>query len=235
MSEGKTPLMLLPGLLCDGALWRSQVEGLSDIAEPRVADLSRDDTMTGMANAVLEGAPERFALAGLSMGGYVAQEIMRLAPQRITRLALLDTSCRADTPEQRNRRLDFIAMTRHGKFKGVTKRLLPLLIHPDRIGDEELTDTIMKMAEHIGKEGYIRQQNAIMGRPDSTWDLGRIQCETLVLCGRQDALTPLESHREMAADIPHSTLSVIEDCGHLSTLERPEAVNAALRDWLSRE
>ncbi len=235
MGIGKAPLVLLPGLLCNDALWRPQVDGLKDIAAAQVADLSQDDTLNGMAATVLAEAPERFALAGLSMGGYVAQEIMRLAPHRVDRLALLDTSYRADTAEQRSRRLAFIDMSRHGKFKGVTDRLMPMLIHADRLMEKELTDTVKKMAEHIGKEGFIRQQNAIMGRPDGGRDLGRIQCETLVLCGRQDALTPLGLHEEMAAGIPHSTLFVIEDCGHLSTLERPEAVNAALRDWLSRE
>ncbi|HEC14890.1 MAG TPA: hypothetical protein ENI72_03940 [Rhodospirillales bacterium] len=126
-------------------------------------------------------------------------------------------------------------MSRLGKFKGVTDRLMPLLIHPDRLTDKKLTSTIKKMAERIGKDSFVFQQNAIMGRSDGARDLGRIQCDTLVLCGRQDALISFDLHREMAAKIPHSTLSVIENCGHLSTLERPEAVNAALRDWLLRE
>ncbi len=231
MSTG-TPLVLLPGLLCDAALWRHQTDTLADIAEITVADLTGDDRFDDMARSVLETAPETFALAGLSMGGYVAHEIMRQAPDRVTRLALLDTSARADTPGQSERRRAFIAQTRHGDFKGVTSRLLPMLIHPDRLEDGDLTGTIMAMAEGVGREAFLRQQNAIMYRPDGRRDLGAIDCPTLVLCGRQDALTPLAGHQEMADGIPDSTLVVIEDCGHMAPLERPRAVSAVMRYWL---
>ena len=232
MSAG-TPLVLLPGLLCDAALWRHQMDTLADIAEITVADLTGDDRFDDMARSVLEAAPETFALAGLSMCGYVAHEIMRQAPGRVTRLALLDTSARADTPGQSERRRAFIAQTRHGDFKGVTSRLLPMLIHPDRLEDGDLTGTIMAMAEGVGREAFLRQQNAIMHRPDCRRDLGAIHCPTLVLCGRQDALTPLAGHQEMADGIPDSTLVVIEDCGHMAPLERPRAVSAVMRYWLN--
>lgn len=231
MSAG-TPLVLLPGLLCDAALWRHQMDTLADIAEITVADLTGDDRFDDMARTVLKAAPETFALAGLSMGGYVAHEIMRQAPGRVTRLALLDTSARADTPGQSERRRAFIAQTRHGDFKGVTSRLLPMLIHPDRLEDGDLTGTIMAMAEGVGREAFLRQQNAIMHRPDGRRDLGAIHCPTLVLCGRQDALTPLAGHQEMADGIPNATLVVIEDCGHMAPLERPRAVSAVMRYWL---
>jgi len=231
MSAG-TPLVLLPGLLCDAALWRHQMDTLADIAEITVADLTGDDRFDDMARTVLKAAPETFALAGLSMGGYVAHEIMRQAPDRVTRLALLDTSARADTPGQSERRRAFIAQTRHGDFKGVTSRLLPMLIHPDRLEDGDLTETITTMAEGVGREAFLRQQNAIMHRPDGRRDLSAIHCPTLVLCGRQDALTPLAGHEEMADGIPNSTLVVIEDCGHMAPLERPRAVSAVLRYWL---
>ncbi len=232
MSAG-TPLVLLPGLLCDAALWRHQMDTLADIAEITVADLTGDDRFDDMARSVLEAAPETFALAGLSMGGYVAHEIMRQAPGRVTRLALLDTSARADTPGQSERRRAFIAQTRHGDFKGVTSRLLPMLIHPDRLEDGDLTGTIMAMAEGVGREAFLRQQNAIMHRPDCRRDLGAIHCPTLVLCGRQDALTPLAGHEEMADGIPNATLVVIEDCGHMAPMERPRAVSAVMRYWLN--
>lgn len=228
------PLVLLPGLLCDAALWAPQVSALRGLADPiMIGDLTRHDSMAGMAEAVLAEAPPRFALAGLSMGGYCALEIMRRAPERVTRLALLDTSARPDTDEQRARRRGLIELAEKGEFKGVTPRLLPLLIHPDRLGDEALTATVMGMAERVGKEAFLRQQKAIMGRPDSRPDLARINCPTLVLVGRQDALTPVALHEEMAAGIPGARLVIIEDSGHLATLEKPEAINAALEDWLA--
>ena len=185
-----------------------------------------------MAQRVLSEAPESFALAGLSMGGYVALEIARQAPDRIARLALLDTSARADGYEQTARRQALIDLARRGEFKGVTRRLLPQLVHPDRLNDSQLTETVFAMAERLGRETFQRQQRVIMNRPDSRRDLGLIHCPTLVLCGRQDILTPLAVSEEMAEKIPRASLAVIEDCGHLAPLERPRAVNAALRDWL---
>jgi pimeloyl-ACP methyl ester carboxylesterase len=226
------PLVLLPGLLCDEALWAPQVAALP--GPVTIPDLTRHDSLAGMADSVLAAAPPRFALAGLSMGGYCAQEIMRRAPARVTRLALLDTSARADSEEQRARRGGLIELAQKGEFKGVTPRLLPLLIHPDRLDDEALTRIVLGMAERVGKEGFLRQQKAIMGRPDGRPDLARIACPTLVLVGRQDALTPPALHEEIAAGVPGSELVVVEACGHLSTLERPEAVNRALAEWLAR-
>ena len=227
-----TPLLLLPGLLCDRALWQSQIHDLNDAADCRVPDLGGHDSMAALAAAVLAQAPPRFAVAGLSMGGYVALEILRQAPERVMRLALLDTSARADTPEQRQRREDLMALARQGRFKGVTPRLLPLLLHPERLADQALVDTVMGMAERVGAEAFLRQQTAIMGRSDSRELLPGIRCPSLVLCGRQDALTPLERSLEMADAIPGARLSVLEQCGHLSSLEHPTRVSAALRAWL---
>lgn len=228
----KTNLVLVPGLLLDERMWSHQKDTLSDLADIMIPVARHDDTMTKMARRILEEAPDTFALAGLSMGGYIAQEIMRQAPDRVERLALLDTSYLADAPEQTERRRELIEMSRHGQFKGVTSRLLPLLIHDARLGDEELTEVVYAMADNIGQEAFVRQQTAIMHRPDGTRDLGLIHCPTLVLCGRQDQLTPLAIHEEMAARIPHAKLVVIEDSGHLSTLERPRAVSAVIRYWL---
>ena len=228
----KIPLILLPGLLCDAALWHAQVEGLGTVAKPFVVDLTQDDSLAGMARRALAEAPPSFALAGLSMGGYVAQEMMRQAPERVAKLALLDTSARADTPEQTARRRGLIELSEKGDFRGVTPRLLPLFIHPARHEDKPLTEVIMGMAERVGKEAFLHQQKAIMGRPDGREDLRRIACPTLVLCGRQDALTPLALHEEIAGLVPGAKLVVVEDCGHLSTLEKPITVAAALRQWL---
>lgn len=230
--NARIPLIMLPGLLCDANLWRLQVKTLADIADPAVADLTRDDSVVAMAARVLTTAPAEFALAGLSMGGYVAQEIMRQAPGRVRKLALFDTSARPDSPAQTERRQALIKQAEIGEFKGVTQRLLPLLIHADRLGDEVLTKTVMRMAEAVGKEAFLKQQKAIMTRPDGRDDLKKIACPTMVVCGRQDQLTPLEVHKEIAEGVPGAALVVIEDCGHLSPLERAVTVSAVMRYWL---
>jgi pimeloyl-ACP methyl ester carboxylesterase len=228
----KIPLVLLPGLICDAALWARQVEALAAIADPLVPDLTRDESLPAMARRVLAGAPARFALAGLSMGGYLAQEIMRQAPERVIRLALLDTSARADTPERVALRRGLIELAEKGEFKGVTPRLLPQWIHADRLQDQVLTREIMAMTQRVGRDAYLRQMKAIMARPDGRADLPRIVAPVLVLCGREDQSTPLALHKEIAALVPGAALVVVERCGHLSTMERPDEVSAALRDWL---
>lgn len=229
----KPPLILCPGLLCDADLWRHQIEHLADVADVIVPNFTIDDSVPGMASRLLAAAPERFALAGLSMGGYVAQEVIRRAPERVTRLALLDTSARADTPEQTKRRRDLMDLAGRGRFRGVTPQLLPLLVHPDRLDDETLTRSIMAMAENVGPDAFLRQQTAIAARPDGREDLAKIACPTLVLCGRQDRLTPLEVNAEIAEAIPGADLVVLGACGHMTSMERPEATTATLRVWLT--
>ena len=227
-------LVLIPGLLCDAQLWQSQIEDLADVADVWIADHTRSATMAGVARDVLADVPfASFALAGLSMGGYITLEIMRQAPQRVLRLALLDTAAGAELPQQTRRRMEFLDLAERGLFDRVTETLLPLLIHSARLGERALTDSIKSMARNIGKDAFIRQQHAIMSRADSLGLLRSINCPTLVLCGRQDALTPLARHEEIAAGIKGARLEVIEDCGHLSTMEKPAEVNAALRRWLS--
>ncbi len=229
-----TDLAFLPGLLCDGDLWRDQIAALAGQADCKVADFSTQNNVAEMAMSVLETMPERFALAGLSMGGYVALEVMRQAPERVERLALINTKARADTEEQTRRRRGLIALAQKGTFRGVTERLLPMLIHESRLADDQLTGRVMKMADNIGRDGFLGQQAAIMTRPDSLPDLVKIRCPTLVLGGRQDQLTPVDCHREMAAGIGTAKLVILEDCGHLSPMERPEAVNEALLAWLKQ-
>ncbi|WP_135468946.1 alpha/beta fold hydrolase [Crenalkalicoccus roseus] len=224
-------LLLLPGLLCDARLWRDQVAGLGDRARCVVADLTRDDSLSALAARALAAAPPRFALCGLSMGGYVAFEILRRAPERVTRLALLDTSARPDTPEQARRRRGLMALARAGTFRGVTPRLLPQLVHPAHLGGPVAAE-VMAMAERVGRDAFLRQQAAILGRPDSRPLLPGIRVPALVAVGEEDALTPPALSEEMAALIPGARLARLPGCGHLPPLEDPAATTALLRAWL---
>lgn len=232
----KTPLLLLPGLLCDEALWAHQIEHLKDMAEITVADFAAgdpaQDSVGAMAERALAAAPEGFALASLSMGGYVAFEIMRRAPERVTRLALLDTSAAPDTEEQSRRRRGLMALAKTGRFRGVTEKVLPMFLPADRLDDTALTGAIMDMAERVGREAFLAQQQAILDRPDSRPGLGEISCPALVICGRLDELTPMALAEEIASGIPGAALVAVENCGHMATMERPEAVTALLRYWL---
>lgn len=227
-------VLLLPGLLNNARLWQHQVSNLPGAAVPTVADLTGSDSIALLASDALGQAPaERFALAGLSMGGYVAMEIMRQAPERVAALALLDTTARPDTAEATENRRRLMRLA-ESDFPAVTERLLPRLVHPDRLGDAELRKAITGMADEIGKDVFFRQQRAIIDRMDSRPHLPRIQCPTLVLCGREDVIAPVEVHREMADAIPNAELIVIEKCGHLSALERPQQVTEVMKSWLEK-
>ena len=226
-------LVLVPGLLCDERLWRHQAADLADLAgRVLIPDVTGHDSVAGIARDILHDAPERFALAGLSMGGYVSLEIMRQAPERVEALALLDTSARPDTPEQTEARLALVGLARAGRFDEVWQGLLPRVVHPDRVEEPGIRSDVRAMAHAVGPEGFERQERAIIGRPDSRPDLPGISCPSLVLCGCEDALTPPHLHEELADGIPGASLHQIENCGHLSTLERPEVVTGAMREWL---
>ena len=228
-----TKLVLVPGLLCTKALWAPQLAALGDIAAMTVADHTRHDSMAAIAEAILAVAPERFALAGLSMGGFIAFEIVRQAPQRVTKLALLDTSARPDLPERKAQRLARDELARRQGASAVQDELMPALIHKDRLADKAFIDTVRQMAVDTGAEALQRQHAAIMGRLDSRPLLASIRCPTLVIVGREDALTPPELAQEMASGIAGAKLEIIPDCGHLSTMEQPDAVNRAMRAWLT--
>jgi pimeloyl-ACP methyl ester carboxylesterase len=227
-------LLLLPGLLCDARLWRDQADALADGADIAVADVTADEDVEAMARRAMALMPDRFALAGLSMGGYVALAILRIAPERVTRLCIFDSSARPDTEEQSRRRRGLIALTRAGRFRGVTPRLLPQLVHPDRLGDAALTGEIMAMAERVGKEAFIRQQRAILSRPDSRPLLPGLAMPCTIAVGEADQLTPPAHAREMATLIPGAELRVLAGCGHLPPMEDPDAATRILRDWLHR-
>lgn len=227
------PLVLLPGLICDQRLWRDIIDGLSDTIAPMVADLRLDDNVPDMAARTLAAAPPRFALAGLSMGGYVALEIMRQAPERVTHLALFDTSARADTEERRETRRKGIEMIGQGKFIGVSRGLLGQLVAPHHLGTP-LADEVQAMSERVGGDVYIRQQKAIMTREDSVPMLKDITIPTLVGVGALDKMTPLELAEEMAASIPGAELVQFPDAAHLPTMENPGSVIEAMKGWLHR-
>ncbi|MDN3575512.1 alpha/beta fold hydrolase [Chitinimonas viridis] len=233
MTAADSPhLLLLPGLLNDARLWQHQTAVLGNMAHVAIADLTGADSIAALATTVLAQAPaERFALAGLSMGGYVALEIMRQAPERVLALALLDTSARPDSAQATENRLGLMELAEKD-FPAVLATLLPRLLHPSQLHDAALVGTVNDMATDLGKQVFIRQQTAILGRPDSRPTLGAIRCPTLVLCGKDDVITPLEVHEELVAGIAGAKLVVIETCGHLSTLCQPQQVAEALEVWL---
>ena len=230
----RSPLVLLPGLLNTRRVYEHQVEALQDIADIVVPELWHDDTIGAMAETALAAAPPTFALCGFSMGGYVAFEIVRRAPTRVERIALIDTQAAPDSPESRTRRQAFIEQTRLGRFHGVHPTLLPQIIHPTRLKDAAVTQPILDMAKEIGGDGFVRQQQAILGRPDSRPLLVEIEVPAVVIVGRQDMATPLPRSQQMAADIANAQLVILEECGHVSPLERPAEVSAALRRWLTQ-
>jgi pimeloyl-ACP methyl ester carboxylesterase len=226
------PLVLVPGLTCSARLWGPQIEALWRFGSVTVADHRRDDSMDAIARRILQDAPPRFALAGLSMGAYIAFAMLRQAPERIVKLALLDTSARPDLPEQTAGREIQIAMAQSGRFAELPAQSIERYLHPDHQSDPVLAGLVRRMAEDTGPEAFVRQMRAIIGRPDSRPLLAAIRCPTLVLVGDGDAATPPELAREIASGITGAKLVVVPHCGHLSTLEQPEAVNAALSDWL---
>jgi len=226
------PLILVPGLLCSARLYASQVAALWPHGQVAIADHRRDADMAAIAARILADAPPRFALAGLSMGGYIAFAMMRQAPERIARLALLDTSARPDTAEQKAGRDKFIAMAEAGQLNDSVETLTTRFVHPDH-NNETFQGVIRTMAQETGAEAFVRQTKAIKAREDSRPLLAQIACPTLVLVGDNDVLTPPELSKEIAAGVRGSKLVVVPDCGHLSTIEKPDAVNRALTEWLT--
>lgn len=226
------PTVLVPGLTNSPRLYAEQLPALWQFGPVMVADHTRHDSVAAIAGSILAAAPPRFALAGLSMGGYVSFEIIRQAPQRVAKLALLDTSARAGTPEQAERRRQLMTMAATGRYAEAVDALFPTFVHRDRRNDEALRQLVRAMAEETGPQAFIRQQQAIMDRPDSRPGLSAIACPSVVVVGDGDELTPPELSREIAGGIATARLVVISDCGHLSTLERPQAVTAALVAWL---
>jgi pimeloyl-ACP methyl ester carboxylesterase len=228
------PLVLMPGLMCDAALWTAQRWAFAKERQVLVADHSCGASINQIARMLLSAAPDRFALAGLSMGGYIALEVCRLASERVDRLALLNTNAHDDPDENKLRRSKTAARAQAGGFPEIVEDLLIALVHPDHVARPEVADTHRSMAYRTGVEAFVRQQQAIIGRRDQQSLLPTLAMPALVLCGADDKLTPPIKHQEMAAALPNAVLEIILNCGHLSTLEQPEAVTHAMRSWLHK-
>jgi pimeloyl-ACP methyl ester carboxylesterase len=226
------PTVLIPGLSASPRLYSAQIPHLWKYGPVTIADHTRDDTMGAIAERILATAPARFALAGLSMGGYLCFEILRLAPERVVKLALLDTSARPDTPEQTVTRREQVALAWGGRFPEVVDALFPRMVHKEHRDRASLREVFGLMAQEVGPAGFVRQQNAIMARVDSRPLLESIRCPTLVLAGDGDELTPPDRAAEIAAGIEGAKLVIVKQCGHLSTLEQPVEVTRALVEWL---
>ena len=227
------PTVLVPGLLCSPRLYAEQLPALWRSGPVTVASHRHDDSMAAIAGRILATAPPRFALVGLSMGGYLAFEIMRQAGDRVERLALLNTSAHPDTAEATGRRREQIAMAKDGKLAQVVDMLSQRWVRAAVRGDAALLSVIRQMADETGPEAFVRQQHAIMNRPDSRPGLAAIACPTLVVAGEEDEVTVPGHAGEMASQIPRARLVTIPDCGHLSTLEQPAVVTQALLGWLT--
>lgn len=228
----KPNVLLLPGLLNDASLFTDQIAALSPLGTVEVGDLSTAGTIAEMATSVLKAvAAERFVLLGLSLGGYVAFEIMRQTPERVSGLVLMDTTARPDSAEATAKREELIKLA-ETDLDAVTEQLLPRLSHPELMNLPAVRGVIQSMATSLGKEVFERQQRAIMGRPDSRPTLASISCPTLVICGRDDLITPPELATEIADGIKHAKLKIVEQCGHLATLDQPAEVSQLLVDWI---
>lgn len=232
-------LVLVPGLLCDAAVWEPQRAALAGRAELVVADHGSLDSLAAMATRVLDAAPGRFAIAGHSMGGRVAFEVLRQAPARVAGLALLDTACHPLAPgaageQERHGRLALLALARRAGMRAMAREWVQGMVHPLRLGDRPLIDAILAMFERKTPDIFAAQIHALLGRPDASGLLGAIQCPTLVLCGAQDAWALPQGHRDMAAAIGGSTLCEVPGCGHMAPMEKPAEVGAALGAWLDR-
>ena len=233
--ENRMTLFLLPGLMCDADVWSHQRQHLSDLADVIIPDFRGYDSLMVMAESVVERAPALFALAGHSMGGRVALEVFRLAPDRISRLALLETGADPLSGGEVEKRQALIDLAREGGMDAVADAWLLPMVHPDRRNDAPLLNDISRMIKRTSVEEFIKQIHALINRPDASRYLKNIECPTLLLAGRHDNLYPVRQHERMLREIPDARLVVIEDAGHMAPMEKPEAVTAAMRKWLTDE
>jgi pimeloyl-ACP methyl ester carboxylesterase len=229
----KQVVFLLPGLLCDDAVWRPQMRRLREAYDVRVPHFFGYDSIPAMARSVLEMAPDRFALAGHSMGARVAVEIVSQAPHRVERLALLDTGMHGVKPGEREARQALVDLANNEGMEALAARWIPPMLAPDRVDDVPLMEEIAAMVCRATPLVFERQIRALLNRPAAEPVLPRIICPTQVIVGRQDGWSPVAQHEEIVAAMPNAALTVIEDCGHMSPLERPGDVGDILAAWLS--
>ena len=230
----KRPLLLLTGILCDRTVWRHQIADLADIAEPIVPDYRHEDTLPKMAIKALDYAPETFAVAGHSMGARVALEMFRLAPERISHIALLDTSVTPVAPGEPEKRQASLDAVREGGMEVLVRNWLPPMVWYAYHDDASIMEPMREMVRSMSPEIYAGQINAMLTRPEEASLLPKIACPALVLCGRHDAWRTPEQHKEWAYDIPGVVFEIVEECGHMAPFEKPTPVTAALRRWLAR-
>jgi pimeloyl-ACP methyl ester carboxylesterase len=227
-----TPIVLVPGLASSARIYAPVMPALWRFGSVMVANHIRDDSIAAIARRILAEAPTRFALAGHSMGGYIAFEIMRQAAERVTKLALINTQARPDTPEATARRRGQMERARRGELRAVREESFPELVHPSRRDDAEILRLVHAQDEDVGVEAYLRQQTAIIARMDSRPTLAAITCPTLVLTGDADNTIPNAFSKEMADCIAGARLVILDRCGHLPQPEQPEATTRALVEWL---
>lgn len=237
MTRPPPHLLLLPGLVCDDAIWEHQASHFSKITTVRIPDYGLSDSLEKMAQVVLRDAPERFAVAGHSMGGRVAFEIMRRVPERVAGLAILDSAYRPRAAgeageAERVKRFALLEVAQSQGMRAMAREWIPKIVHPARLKDEPLINSVVEMIARKTAEIFTAQINALLDRPDAAPVLSAVRCPTMILCGREDLWSPLAGHREMAALAPQSKLVIIENCAHMAPMERPEEVSAALGDWL---
>ena len=230
--DNTMPILLVPGLASSPRIFAPLAPALWRFGPVTVANHIRDGSMGAIARRILAEAPPRFALAGHSMGGYIAFEIMRQAPQRVAKLALINTQARPDTPEATARRRGQIARAKSGDYHAVLEELFAGFVHPSRRDDPALRQLVHDMGDDIGAEAFVRQQTAAMSRPDSRPTLAWIKCPTLVLSGDEDNTIPNSLSVEMADGIHGAKLTILSNCGHLPQPEQPEATAEALVEWL---
>jgi len=228
-----TPLLLVPGLASSARIYAPVIPALWRFGPVMVANHIRDDSMAAIARRVLSEAPPRFALAGHSMGGYIALEIMRQAPERVLRLALINTQARPDTPEATQRRRVLMERAKRGELRAAREEMFPELVHPSRRDDSDIRRLMHEQGDDVGVEGYLRQQAAIIARVDSRPTLSAIKCPTLVMTGDADNTIPNAFSKEMAESIAGARLVILERCGHLPQPEQPEATVRVLSEWLA--
>jgi pimeloyl-ACP methyl ester carboxylesterase len=230
--DNTMPILLVPGLTCSPRIFAPVVPALWRFGPVTVANHIRDDNMGAIARRILAEAPPRFALAGHSMGGYIAFEIMRQAPERVAKLALMNTQARPDTPEAGERRRGQIARAKAGEYRAILDELFSVFVHPSRRDDASLRQLVYDMGDDVGPEAFARQLSAIMTRPDSRPTLAWITCPTLVLSSDEDNTVPNSLSTEMANGIPGARLVIVPNCGHLTPPEQPQATAGALIEWL---